>query len=141
MVTEPFRGPYQELDYRFQPAGEAGIGSRIDEMPVHALFVSVNSGDTLPAGEVEVTGIAWGGSGIAEVDVQVDGGSWEPAKVVPAGPYQRVVWTASVRLSPGRASLAVRATDTRGRTQPTSLTWNKRGYVNNSVQHVEVLVG
>lgn len=140
VVTEPFRGPYQELDYRLQAAGDPGIGERIDEMPVHSLFVSVSSGDTLRAGDVEVTGIAWGGSGVAEVDVRVDGGDWEPAKVAPAGPYQRVVWTASLRLVPGRSRLSVRATDTDGRTQPATLTWNRRGYVNNSVQHVDVLV-
>src|SRR5215467_3026229 len=38
LVTDPFRGPFQELDYRLQAAGEPGIGTRIEEMPVHSLF-------------------------------------------------------------------------------------------------------
>jgi DMSO/TMAO reductase YedYZ molybdopterin-dependent catalytic subunit len=140
VVTEPFRGPFQELDYRFQGADEQGIGTRIEEMPVHSLFVTVAGGELLPAGEREVAGIAWGGSGVAAVDVRVGTGDWEPAKVTASGPYQRVLWTATVTLEPGRARLAVRATDTRGRTQPEKLTWNRRGYVNNSVQHLDVLV-
>ena len=140
LVTDPFRGPFQELDYRFQAADEQGIGARIEEMPVHALFVTVAAGDKLPAGEREITGIAWGGSGVEAVDVRVGGGDWEPAKLAASGPYQRVVWTAAVTLEPGRVQLAVRATDTRGRTQPAALTWNRRGYVNNSIQRIDVLV-
>jgi DMSO/TMAO reductase YedYZ molybdopterin-dependent catalytic subunit len=141
VMTEPFRGPFQELDYRLQTADEQGIGVRIEEMPVHSLFVSVSSGDPLPAGEREVAGIAWGGSGIAAVEVRVGAGDWEPATVTASGPYQRVVWRAVVTLEPGRTQLAVRATDTRGRVQPEALTWNRRGYVNNSVQRLGVLVG
>lgn len=142
VVTEPFRGPFQELDYRFQAAGDPGIGTRIDEMPVHSLFVSVAAGATLPAGVCEVVGIAWGGAGIAAVDVRVGAGPWEPAKITAApGPYQRVVWTAAVTLEPGQAQISVRATDTRGRVQPEALTWNRRGYVNNSVQRLDILVG
>jgi DMSO/TMAO reductase YedYZ molybdopterin-dependent catalytic subunit len=142
VVTTPFRGVYQELDYRWQPAGETGIGERIDEMPPHALFVSVAGGDTLPAGLNEITGIAWGAAGIGVVDVRVGSGRWETAKLVPGrGPYERALWRSTVELPAStQVELAVRATDTRGRTQPDAPTWNRRGYVNNSVHRVTVTV-
>lgn len=142
VVAEPFRGAYQELDYRWQPAGTDGIGTRIDAMPAHALFVTLADGDRFAPGLHEVEGIAWGGEGIAVVDVRVGTGPWEPAKIIAGhGPYERVRWRATIELVPGRYDVAVRATDVRGRVQPPAPTWNRRGYVNNSIQHVVVTVG
>jgi DMSO/TMAO reductase YedYZ molybdopterin-dependent catalytic subunit len=140
-VTAPFRGAYQEHDYRWQPAGSTGIGDKIEEMPPHALFASVGDGDTLPAGVHEISGIAWGAADIDAVDVRVGSGRWEPAKLTPSGPYERAVWRTTVDLPAStQIELSVRATDTRGRVQPPAPTWNKRGYVNNSVQHITVTV-
>jgi DMSO/TMAO reductase YedYZ molybdopterin-dependent catalytic subunit len=142
VVTEPFRGPFQEVDYRFQAVGETGIGTRLDETPVHALFTSVSDGDRRPAGSHEISGVAWAGAGVAEVEVRVGAGPWEPAKIVPgAGPYQRIVWRAVVELPRGQTiPLTVRATDARGRVQPDRPQWNRRGYANHSVQRIEVVV-
>ncbi|HKE63828.1 MAG TPA: sulfite oxidase [Micromonosporaceae bacterium] len=142
VVTSAFTGPYQELDYRFQPAGETGIGARLDVMPPHALLVSIADGDTLSSGHHEITGIAWAGHGVASVEVRVGAGPWELAKITP-GPdrYQRVVWRTVVDVAAGQPTvLAVRCTDDTGTTQPTELVWNRRGYVNNSVQTVRVNV-
>jgi DMSO/TMAO reductase YedYZ molybdopterin-dependent catalytic subunit len=141
LVTEPFRGPFQELDYRFQPAGEAGIGSRLDVMPPHALFVSVGAGDTLPGGVTEITGIAWAGAGVGTVEVSVGAGGWESAKITASGPYQRVVWRTSVTLAAGQpTTIACRATSAAGEIQPAAPVWNRRGYANHSVQRIEVFV-
>jgi DMSO/TMAO reductase YedYZ molybdopterin-dependent catalytic subunit len=139
VVTEPFRGPFQELDYRFQAVDDPGIGERIDEMRVHALFASVADGDQVAAGAVTVSGIAWAGVGVASVDVRADNDDWVSATVTKSGPYERALWTASVTLPPGRRVLSVRATDTHGRTQPPMPIWNRRGYVNNAVQRIAVV--
>jgi DMSO/TMAO reductase YedYZ molybdopterin-dependent catalytic subunit len=142
VVTEPFRGAFQELDYRFQAAGETGIGTRLDLMPPHALFVSVVDGDTVAGGHLELTGIAWAGAGVASVEIRVGAGPWEPAKITSSrDPYQRVVWRVVIDLPAGQpTTLAVRATDEAGTTQPNAPIWNKRGYANNSIQRVEVRV-
>jgi DMSO/TMAO reductase YedYZ molybdopterin-dependent catalytic subunit len=139
VVTSPFRGVFQELDYRYQPAGSTGIGERIDEMRIHALFASVAEGDRLPAGGCEVSGIAWAGAGVDAVDIRVDGGDWTPATLRKTGPYERALWSATVDLAPGRRTLAVRAIDVEGRTQPPEPIWNKRGYVNNAIQRISVV--
>src|SRR5215813_294008 len=119
LVTEPFRGPFQELDYRFQPAGETGIGTRLDLMPPHALFVSVGDGDTVPGGVTEITGIAWAGAGVGMVEVSVGAGGWESAKITASGAYQRVVWRAAVTLAAGQpTTIACRASSAAGEIQP-----------------------
>ncbi|HEU4754939.1 MAG TPA: molybdopterin-dependent oxidoreductase, partial [Armatimonadota bacterium] len=63
VVTEPFRGPFQELDYRFQAAGESGPGVRLAELPVSSLILSPQEDQELRAGRIRVSGIAWGGAG------------------------------------------------------------------------------
>jgi len=142
VVTEPFRGAFQELDYRFQPVGETGIGTRLDLMPPHALFASVVDGDSVAGGHLELTGIAWAGAGVASVEIRVGAAAWEPAKITSSrDPYQRVVWRTVVDLAAGQPiTLAVRATDELGTTQPDAPIWNKRGYANNSAQRIEVSV-
>jgi DMSO/TMAO reductase YedYZ molybdopterin-dependent catalytic subunit len=144
VVTEPFRGAYQEHDYRFQAPGEDGIGTRIDEMPPHSLFVALGAGAiadgiTVRAGSVRVSGIAWAGAGVAAVQVRVDLGEWVPVAVRGGAAYQRVIWTADLDLAPGQHTVAARAVDERGRTQPDAPIWNQRGYVNNSIQRFAVL--
>jgi DMSO/TMAO reductase YedYZ molybdopterin-dependent catalytic subunit len=141
VITSPFRGPFQELDYRFQPKGDTTIGTRINEMPVHALFASVAEGDHVPAGSTEIGGIAWAGVGVEAVDLRVDNGDWMPATIVKSGPYERVIWSITVDLVPGKRTLAVRATDAQGRVQPNAPIWNQRGYVNTSIQRLSVLAG
>jgi DMSO/TMAO reductase YedYZ molybdopterin-dependent catalytic subunit len=136
VVCRPFRGPFQELDYRYQPEGCTGIGDRIDELRVHALITSMADGDKVGCGVVEVSGIAWSGAGVASVELRLDAGPWRAAEVTRSGRWERVRWCAAVELDPGVHTLAVRATDVRGRTQPAVPVWNRRGYVNNSVHRI-----
>jgi DMSO/TMAO reductase YedYZ molybdopterin-dependent catalytic subunit len=141
VVTEPFRGPFQELDYRFQPEGETGIGERLTQVPVHSLFVGLEDGSVLPHGSLTLRGIAWGGAGVERVEVQVEGGPWLEAAVQPAAsPYERSTWSLPFDLPPGEHVLAVRASDRQGSTQPEKATWNRRGYANNGVQRITITV-
>jgi DMSO/TMAO reductase YedYZ molybdopterin-dependent catalytic subunit len=75
---------------------------------------------TVAAGPVQVAGVAWAqGRGISAVEVSVDNGQWQPARLA-AGPSadtwrQRVYrWDAT----PGLHTIRVRATDGKGDTQP-----------------------
>ena len=47
-------------------------------------------------------------------------------------------WTAK---SPGRYSVAVRATDEKGNTQPDEPVWNPGGYLWNRIERQEIVVG
>jgi DMSO/TMAO reductase YedYZ molybdopterin-dependent catalytic subunit len=140
VVKEPFRGPFQELDYRFQPEEETGIGTRLTQVPVHSLFLWEDGGVALD-GRIVLLGFAWGGVGVERVEVQIDTGPWVEASVLPApSRYETATWRHDVTLSPGEHVLAVRATDRDGTTQPDKATWNKRGYANNGVQRITITV-
>jgi hypothetical protein len=108
---------------------------------VHALFASIADGDRLPVGPAVLTGIAWAGAGVETVAVRVGNDDWVPATLTKSGPYERVRWSATVELPAGQQILSVRAADAHGRVQPDAPIWNRRGYVNNSVQRVTVVVG
>ena len=75
----------------------------------------------VPGGTVEFAGIAWAPiTGVASVDVQVDGGGWQPAQLSAAivGTLWRQ-WVLTTKLSPGTHKAQVRATDASGRAQDT----------------------
>jgi DMSO/TMAO reductase YedYZ molybdopterin-dependent catalytic subunit len=136
-VTEPFRGYYQELDYRLQFREDDGIGARMTEMPIHGLLLSHEDGETVGPGGVELRGIAWGGRGVSQVDVCVDG-RWHQAELERGGRYARSYWTLRARLEPGQHELRVRAADEAGTSQPAQLRWNRKGYQNTSQQLVRL---
>lgn len=85
--------------------------SRID---VPAAFARVSPGD------VTVAGVAWAQRrGISGVEVQVDGGLWERAELLPTpSPDTWVQWRHRWRATLGGHTLRVRAVDGRGDTQP-----------------------
>jgi DMSO/TMAO reductase YedYZ molybdopterin-dependent catalytic subunit len=72
------------------------------------------------AGQVTVAGVAWAQHrGIERVEVQVDGGAWELARLadtVSADTWRQ--WSWRWEATPGVHTLAVRATDATGETQP-----------------------
>ena len=73
----------------------------------------------VPAGPVVVAGVAWAQHrGIAAVELSVDGGAWEPARLAdqPAVDAWRL-WTYRWDAGPGEHRLAVRATDGTGAVQ------------------------
>lgn len=81
-------------------------------------------GDEVPAGRVRVGGHAWAQhTGIAKVELRVDGNAWLPAELgrVPSDDTW-VQWAVAVDLAPGPHTLAVRATDRSGETQTAART-------------------
>jgi DMSO/TMAO reductase YedYZ molybdopterin-dependent catalytic subunit len=74
----------------------------------------------VPAGPVAVAGVAWAQHrGIAAVEVRVDGGPWQRARLaaVPSiDTWRQWVWQWDAR--PGRHTVEVRATDRTGTVQP-----------------------
>lgn len=69
--------------------------------------------------EIEIWGWAWADGGVRAVEVSVDGNTWKSARFEPANgrAWQRftLLWNPGQR---GTASLACRATSTRGEVQP-----------------------
>ena len=134
-LEEPFDGPFEAIDYRVD-------GERLTALRVHALLTSAREGEQLAAGDRVLRGIAWGGEGgVARVEVSVDRSDWEQAALDQvAGPYAFARWNVSWPAEPGLHTVAVRATDAAGATQPPEPVWNEGGYANSSIQRVRLHV-
>ena len=82
------------------------------------------SGDQVAAGTVAVAGVAWApDTGIARVEVAIDEGSWQPARLSePLSDDAWRQWVFEWDAQPGSHLVAVRATDAGGTTQPAERT-------------------
>ncbi|MFM6848061.1 MAG: molybdopterin-dependent oxidoreductase [Terrabacter sp.] len=97
-------------DKGWSALGPVKIASRID-VP--------RSGDDVPAGDVRFGGVAWHQhTGIASVEVQVDGGAWQRAELgeVPSVDTW-VQWAVTIDVPEGDHEVRVRATGRDGQTQ------------------------
>jgi FMN reductase len=112
------------------------------EMPVKSLIGAPRHDETLPAGWTTIAGYAWSDYGAIErVDVSVDGGStWRLADRERAGRRSWDRFHLGWDAVPGRHRLLARATDERGLRQPRAAAWNGKGYGQNSIHAVEVVV-
>ncbi|WP_340539022.1 molybdopterin-dependent oxidoreductase [Nocardioides sp. GXZ039] len=75
---------------------------------------------SLPAGKVNVGGVAWAQNddGVSTVQVRVDGGAWTDAKLGPdLGSVYWRQWYLPIELDPGEHTLAARVVDGDGTTQ------------------------
>jgi sulfite oxidase len=74
------------------------------------------------------------GGHIAKVEVSANNGqTWHAAKLLSKPkPYSWVLWELSLQIPKGASKLLVKATDSKGHTQPQELSWNFKGYMNNA---------
>jgi DMSO/TMAO reductase YedYZ molybdopterin-dependent catalytic subunit len=118
----------------------------IERFPVRSFLISPDGFSKIPAGmNVTLQGIAFSGFGrVNLVEVSDDNGkTWMAAKLgEDHGAYSFRTWEAPwTAKSPGRYSLAVRATDEKGNTQPDEPVWNPGGYLWNRIEREEIVVG
>ncbi len=118
----------------------------IGRMPVRSFLVSPDGSAKIPAGmTVALRGIAFSGYGrVTRVEISEDGGkNWSAAKLgEDYGANSFRTWEASwTPKSPGKYSVAVRATDERGNTQPDEAVWNPGGYLWNRIEKQELVAG
>jgi DMSO/TMAO reductase YedYZ molybdopterin-dependent catalytic subunit len=145
-VTEPFRGYQQAVAYRYQQ-DEEDPGEAVSRIRVRALMIPPGHPDFLSrrrfvdAGEVELRGRAWTGTGVvSRVEVAADG-VWGDADLeAPVGEYAWRGWSYRWRAAPGDHVLSCRATGSDGGVQPMEQPWNYHGLGNNLVQTVPVTV-
>lgn len=109
---------------------EVAESSQIYRMPLNSAICTL----TTKSERVEVTdcvlppGVA--GVSIHTVEVSADDvQSWTEAKLTsPAAEFCRQLWSAGTTIKPTTRELIVRATDSRGETQPQMPRWNANGY-------------
>jgi sulfite oxidase len=151
VLDKEFVGNFMSPGYRFpnQPVPPGEAVKPEDTHPLTALSVkSVISGPadgaSLKSGKVSVHGTAWAGEAdIAKVEISIDGGTtWSPAKLgQEQAHYAWRLWTYDWKpAKPGDYTIFSRATDTQGRTQPSTPVWNPSGYLYNAVDQVKIHV-
>ena len=118
----------------------------IERFPVRSFLISPVGSSKIPAGlSVRLRGIAFSGYGrVNRVEVSADGGkTWMDATLGgDHGLYSFRTWESPWKAkSPGRYSLAVRATDEKGNIQPDEPVWNPGGYLWNRIERQELVVG
>lgn len=118
----------------------------ISRMPVRSFLISPDERSKIPAGmAVTLRGIAFSGSGrITRIEISEDNlKSWRDARLgEDYGRYSFRTWEFSwTPKSPGRHTIAVRATDEQGGIQPDEPVWNPGGYLWNQIERQEFVVG
>lgn len=133
----PFTGYFQRQRYVYD-TGEAL--TPVSTARVKSMIVSPAPHDVwAPLQRIE--GWAWSGGGaITRVEIGVND-QWHDAEVgVPDSPHAWTPFSLTVALPIGEVTLASRATDSSGATQPERITWNRLGYGNNAVRVVCIQV-
>jgi DMSO/TMAO reductase YedYZ molybdopterin-dependent catalytic subunit len=143
-VGDAFTGHYQTERYMMYDTARQPLRP-VREMPVKSVIAWPEAGARLALAEpTTVFGFAWSGfGGIASVEFSHDAGqTWRAADLQP--PPSALVWirwqTSWTPGTSGRARLAVRARDSAGNTQPTSVPHNHYGYEMNAVEIIDVEV-
>lgn len=148
VVTDrPFHGYYQSVDYAYwqRAHGEPSLVP-ITELQVKAQIARPGPWEGVPRGaSYLVRGAAWSGDAeILRVEVSTDGGkTWSDARL--GGVMERHAWRLweydwKTPQQPGRATLMVRAHDSKGRTQPTRRDPDRGSYIINEVLGIDVTV-
>ena len=151
VLDAEFVGNFMSPGYRLpnQPIQPGDAVKPEDTHPLTALNVkSVIAGPTdgaiLKLGRVSVHGAAWAGEAdIAKVEISTDAGAtWSPAKLGnEQAHYAWRLWSYEWKAArSGDYTILSRATDSQGRTQPSTPLWNPSGYLYNAVDQVKIHV-
>jgi sulfite oxidase len=113
-------------------------------LTVKSLIASPSEGSTVKSRFVHVQGVAWAGEAdIVKVEISTDSGAnWKAAELgKEQSKYAWRLW--SYRWTAPKSGdyvIMSRATDSQGRVQPERAGWNPGGYLNNSIDQVNIHV-
>ncbi len=152
VLDAPFDGYWMKTAYRVPdndcqcvPVGTKPAATRpIGKFAVRSFLTSHADGATVKGAKpTTLSGIAFdGGSGIAKVELSIDGGAqWTAAKLgADLGRYSFRPWSLPLRLPRGDQAVKIRAIAVSGETQPMEPLWNPAGYLRNVVETVRLRV-
>jgi len=151
LLDKPFEGNFMSPGYRL-PNQPMKPGDTVKPEDTHSVTaLDVKSVIATPANDailksksVTVTGAAWAGEAeISKVEISTDAGvTWQPATLgTDRAKYAWRIWSYRWKpAKPGAYTILSRATDTKGRTQPSSAVWNPSGYLYNAYDEVNIHV-
>jgi DMSO/TMAO reductase YedYZ molybdopterin-dependent catalytic subunit len=150
VLDSEYVGNFMSPGYRF-PNQSVKPGDSVKPEDTHVVTgLNVKSviagpldGSALKTGKLTVHGAAWAGEAdIVKVEVSTDGGSsWNAAELGrEQSHYAWRLWSYVWNAKRGDFVIQSRATDSRGRVQPTEAVWNPSGYLYNAVDEVKIHV-
>ena len=140
---------YQQRAYKVFPpevsaeTADWAAAASLGALPLNSVFIKPAADAELPAGPLQLTGIAIDSQPVAAVEFSLDGGlTWQNAALGGEGRWSWRFWEAEAELSPGDYELVVRARDQAGNIQPETVEeiWNFKGYMTNHWQRIRVTV-
>lgn len=140
VIGQSFEAFFQTKRYSYYWERDGGIvGEPVRLQRVRALIAEPADGASVTGDEFVVRGVAWSGAATIErVDISVNGGPWQPARLI--GERRRHSWQWWELLAQcdvrGPGTVRARATDHAGRTQPEQPEWNRLGYGGNAIQTI-----
>jgi DMSO/TMAO reductase YedYZ molybdopterin-dependent catalytic subunit len=144
VTDQPFAGHYQQDKYCYECDRDGQIiREPVTLQRVRALITEPEPDDEVLCGEVAIRGVAWSGAApIARVEVSVNDGAWQQARLVGERTRHSWQWWELITRvdTKGAVTIRARATDLADRTQPERPEWNHMGYGNNSIQRVPIRV-
>jgi len=144
LIDRPFRGHYQGDKYRYEwERNGRTLSEPVTLQRVRSLITEPAPHAEVQPGEVAIRGVAWSGAArIARVDVSVNGGDWQEARLVSERNRSSWQWWELITRveQSGDLVLRSRATDLAGRVQPERAEWNRLGYGNNAIHEVPLRV-
>jgi DMSO/TMAO reductase YedYZ molybdopterin-dependent catalytic subunit len=142
LLDHAFAGFWNSDNYVYWSADGTPLRP-VTEMPVKSVIGTPTANAVLSPGPVDIAGYAWSGHGaIAFVEISLDGGRlWRQARLERAGRRSWVRFRYGWQATPGCHHLMVRASDERGLRQPATALWNGKGYCQNGMHAVDVVVG
>ena len=150
LLEEPFEGYQNAVAYRMYDA-DGEPGEPVTRMLPRSLMVPPGVPDFmtrerhLAPGPVTLRGRAWSGYGpIERVEVSTDGGATlraTPSSTSRSATPPGAAGASTGTRAPGEHVLCSRATDAAGNAQPLAPPWNLKGYANNAVERIPVVVG
>ena len=144
IIDRTFTGHFQGDKYRYEWERDGrAVSEPVTVQRVRALITEPSRETDVRPGELAIRGVAWSGAApIARVDVSVNGGDWQEARLVSERNHTSWQWWELITRveKSDRLTLRARATDLAGRTQPEHAEWNRLGYGNNAIQEVPIRV-
>jgi sulfite oxidase len=148
LTATPSDNYFQQRAYKLLPRHATAAATKrarpLSETVLNSVICSPEPGAVLQGSPLRVRGYAVGPGGhkVGRVQVSTDGGkSWRAAQQLgKSSKWGWRLWSATLPVPAGRLDLVVRAFDTQGRVQPSTLrqVWNAKGYVNNAWHRIHV---
>lgn len=142
-----FKGPFQSVDYVYiTNEDDYSNAVPVTENKVNSIITSPSNGEIIKPGRNIIKGISWAGGNrtISKVQVSTDNGTnWSDAQLITPehGPFTWTFWEFAWNVTQaGHYSILSRSVDSSGNRQPKHAAWNAKGYSNNSIHKIDVIV-